>query len=70
MVFAREQKDAIITRATFLSGEEAGTQGYLGHHQKAAKEMFDELPKAQVKEYEKQAIEWNSEGVPAELQLQ
>jgi hypothetical protein len=69
MVFAQEEREEIIARAKSLSGDRPGGHGYLGSHQTAAKELFDGLSAAKVREYETLAIEWNSLAVPADVQL-
>jgi hypothetical protein len=68
-VYFHRNKKLCRQRALAESGHQAGDRKYLGVLQKVIATMFKELTEDEQEEYTNKAKEWNTEGVPREVQL-
>jgi hypothetical protein len=68
-VYFQRNKKICRQRAVAESGQHAGHQKYLGVLQQVIAAMFKELTEGEQDEYTDEAKDWNTEGVPREVQL-
>ena len=67
-MFYHDKKDEIMKRVGTVSGDDSGSQAFLGALQNATSHFWEKLTDAEIAKYELTAKDWSLNGPPSHIQ--